>query len=104
MCKVCGCTAGLDAMSENERIKASSNHLRGSIADELREDTTHFRDENGVILTFHGIYQQDDRDPRKEARAKGLPKHHMMMLLTRIPGAIVRPPARSTHANIALLT
>jgi len=50
MCKVCGCTAGLDAMSENERIKASSNHLRGSIAQELREDTIHFGAESGVIL------------------------------------------------------
>jgi sulfite reductase (ferredoxin) len=101
MCKVCGCTAGLDAMSENERIKASSNHLRGSIAEELREDTTHFAEENGVILKFHGIYQQDDRDRRKEARAKGLDKHHMMMIRTRIPGGIVSPGGYLAHDHIA---
>ena len=101
MCKVCGCTAGLDAMSENERVKASSDHLRGSIAEELREDTTHFREENAIILKFHGIYQQDDRDRRKEARAKGLDKHHMMMIRTRIPGGIVSPEGYLTHDDIA---
>lgn len=101
MCKVCGCTAGLEAMSETERIKASSNHLRGSIARELREDSAHFSEDNVVVLKFHGIYQQDDRDRRKEARLKGLDKHHMMMIRTRIPGGIVAPEGYLAHDEIA---
>jgi sulfite reductase (ferredoxin) len=101
MCQLCGCTAGLDAMSEIERIKASSNHLRGTIKEDLGQDTAHFREENAVILKFHGIYQQDDRDRRKEARSKGLDKHHMMMIRTRIPGGIVSPEGYLAHDAIA---
>jgi sulfite reductase (ferredoxin) len=101
MCMVCGCSLGLDAISEVERVKAASNHLRGTIKEELTQDTPSFRDQNAVILKFHGIYQQDDRDRRKEARLKGLDKHHMMMIRTRIPGGIVSPEGYLAHDEIA---
>jgi sulfite reductase (ferredoxin) len=101
MCNVCGCTTGVDAMSEVERIKAASNALRGSIASELEDGSAHFSDESGQILKFHGVYQQDDRDRRKEARRLGLDKHHMMMIRTRIPGGIVPPDAYLAHDRIA---
>src|SRR5437588_437594 len=39
MCKVCGCTPSLDGFSKNEKIKASSEHLRGTIEEELAADT-----------------------------------------------------------------
>jgi sulfite reductase (ferredoxin) len=101
MCNVCGCTADLDGMSEVERIKAASNALRGSIATELEDGSAHFSDASGQILKFHGVYQQDDRDRRKEARRLGLDKHHMMMIRTRIPGGIVPPDAYLAHDRIA---
>ncbi len=101
MCRVCGCVSGLDGMSEVERVKAHSNHLRGTIKDELALDTRAFVEENALILKFHGIYQQDDRDRRKEARLKGLDKHHMMMIRTRIPGGIVSPDGYLAHDRIA---
>src|SRR5437762_7301328 len=48
-----------------------------------------------------GSYQQDDRDRRKEARAKGLDKHHQLMIRTRIPGGIVSADAYLAHDAIS---
>ncbi len=93
--------ASLEALSKNESIKAASNHLRGLIKEELIEDTPAFGDESEQLLKFHGIYQQDDRDRRKEARARGLDKHHQLMIRTRIPGGIVSPDAYIAHDEIS---
>ena len=101
MCKVCGCTPSLDGFSKNESIKANSNHLRGLIKEELVEDTPAFSDDSEQLLKFHGIYQQDDRDRRKEARAKGLAKHHQLMIRTRIPGGVVSADAYLAHDDIS---
>ena len=91
----------LDALSKNESIKATSNHLRGQIADELLDDSPAFGEESEQLLKFHGVYQQDDRDRRKEARAKGLDKHHQLMIRTRIPGGVVSPEAYIAHDDIS---
>ena len=91
----------LEGLSSNETIKAKSNHLRGLIKEELVEDTPAFTDDSEQLLKFHGIYQQDDRDRRKEARAKGLDKHHQLMIRTRIPGGIVSADAYLAHDDIA---
>ena len=91
----------LDGFSSNESIKASSNHLRGLIKEELLEDTPAFSDDSEQLLKFHGIYQQDDRDRRKEARAKGLDKHHQLMIRTRIPGGVVSAEAYLAHDDIS---
>ncbi len=91
----------LDGFSRNESIKAASNHLRGLIKEELVEDTLAFGDDSEQLLKFHGIYQQDDRDRRKEARARGLDKHHQLMIRTRIPGGIVSPDAYLAHDDIS---
>jgi sulfite reductase (ferredoxin) len=101
MCDACGCTTELERMSGAEQVKARSNRLRGSLGEELLEDTAVFSDDAEVILKFHGVYQQDDRDLRKEARKLGLDKHHMMMIRTRIPGGIVSPDAYLAHDDIA---
>jgi sulfite reductase (ferredoxin) len=101
MCDTCGCTVDVEQMSGAEQVKARSNRLRGSISDELLEDTPVFSDDAGVILKFHGVYQQDDRDLRKEARKLGRDKHHMMMIRSRIPGGMVTPEAYLAHDRIA---
>src|SRR5207249_8383850 len=94
-------TEPLDALSKNESIKARSQHLRGTIKEELREDTPAFTEEAAQVLKFHGVYQQDDRDRRKEARALGLDKAHQMMIRTRIPGGVVSPDGYLAHDDIA---
>jgi sulfite reductase (ferredoxin) len=91
----------LEGLSRNESIKATSNHLRGLIEEELLEDTPAFGEDSEQLLKFHGIYQQDDRDRRKEARARGLAKHHQLMIRTRIPGGLVSPDAYIAHDDIS---
>jgi sulfite reductase (ferredoxin) len=93
--------SALGGVSGNETIKATSNHLRGLIKEELLEDTPAFGDDSETLLKFHGIYQQDDRDRRKEARSKGLAKHHQLMIRTRIPGGVVSPDAYIAHDDIS---
>ena len=93
--------SALEGLSGNETIKATSNHLRGLIKEELLEDTPAFGDASETLLKFHGIYQQDDRDRRKEARAKGLTKHHQLMIRTRIPGGVVSADAYIAHDDIS---
>src|SRR4030088_3079929 len=91
----------LDGLSKNETVKATSNHLRGLIKEELLEDTASFANDSETLLKSHAIYQQDDRDRRKEARAKGLTKHHQLMIRTRIPGGVVSPAGYMPHDDIS---
>jgi sulfite reductase (ferredoxin) len=91
----------LEGLSKVEKIKATSNHLRGTIAEELGEQSPAFSEESAQLLKFHGVYQQDDRDRRKEARARGQDKHHQMMIRTRIPGGLVSSDGYLAHDEIA---
>jgi len=92
----------LDAFSKNESIKAGSRHLRGQIAEELADEgLPAFTDDTEQLLKFHGVYQQDDRDRRKEARARGLDKHHQLMIRTRIPGGVMTAEGYLAHDEIS---
>jgi|ERR1022692_4024447 sulfite reductase (ferredoxin) len=100
MCTTCGCVDAVH-LAGVESVKAGSNQLRGTIAAELGEDTARFSEDAGHILKFHGVYQQDDRDRRRDARRLGLDKHHMMMIRTRIPGGVVSADAYLAHDRVA---
>jgi sulfite reductase (ferredoxin) len=101
MCETCGCTDAVDGLSKVEVIKANSNHLRGEIVAELGTEEPLFTEASMQLLKFHGVYQQEDRDRRKEARRLGLAKHHQMMIRTRIPGGVVSADAYLAHDRIA---
>jgi sulfite reductase (ferredoxin) len=80
-------------MAENEAkrsavegVKENSRALRGTIAEELARDTDKFGDADKNLIKFHGFYQQEDRDARKERRAGGLGKFHIFMVRCKIPG------------------
>ncbi len=73
-------------MANIEEIKKNSNYLRGTIKEELESDSSHFNPENFQILKFHGTYQQDDRDLRKERKKAKMERAYIMMVRTRIPG------------------
>src|ERR1700722_18104155 len=75
--------------SATEGIKEASQALRGTIADELGQDTDRFGEQDKQLLKFHGTYQQEDRDARKSRRAEGLGKHYMFMVRCKIPGGRV---------------
>jgi len=53
-------------LSSAETLKRNSRHLRGTIAEEMGNALPYFSKPATGILKFHGIYQQDDRDLRKQ--------------------------------------
>jgi sulfite reductase (ferredoxin) len=69
-----------------EGIKEGSRQLRGSISLELLQDSDHFSEQDKQLLKFHGTYQQEDRDARKNRKKDGIGKHHMFMVRCKIPG------------------
>jgi sulfite reductase (ferredoxin) len=69
-----------------EEIKRSSRHLRGELAGELATGADSFEHDSVVLLKFHGIYQQDDRDVRRARAAKKLPLAYSCMVRTSVPG------------------
>ncbi len=77
---------GVGEGSKVERIKVSSKHLRGQIAEELSQDTTHFAEEQVQLIKFHGIYQQENRDARQLRKQAGEEKAYQFMVRSRIPG------------------
>jgi sulfite reductase (ferredoxin) len=69
-----------------EVVKENSRQLRGTLAGELAAASDHFGDQDKNLLKFHGTYQQEDRDARKNRSREGLGKHYMFMVRCRIPG------------------
>ncbi len=75
-----------------ERLKKQSNYLRGTILEDLDDGLTGgFSGDNFLLIRFHGMYQQDDRDIRAERAAQKLEPRHAMMLRCRLPGGIITP-------------
>ena len=79
-------------LSDNERIKRESRHLRGTIGQDLKDDLTGgFKGDNFQLIRFHGMYQQDDRDIRAERSKQKLEPLHNVMLRARLPGGVITP-------------
>jgi sulfite reductase (ferredoxin) len=72
--------------SKVELVKEASRYLRGPIDTELENGVDHFGEDSGLVLKFHGIYQQDDRDLRKSRKAQGLGPDFSFMIRVAIPG------------------
>src|SRR5579863_4791104 len=72
--------------SKVERIKVESDYLHGQIAEEMAEDSNRFSESQIQLIKFHGIYQQENRDIRKERKAAGTEKAYQFMVRSRIPG------------------
>lgn len=78
--------------ADNERLKAESHFLRGTIADDLKDPVTGgFTADNFQLIRTHGMYQQDDRDIRGERIKQKLEPLHNVMLRARMPGGIITP-------------
>jgi sulfite reductase (NADPH) hemoprotein beta-component len=78
--------------ADNERLKAESNYLRGTIVDDLKDHVTGgFTADNFQLIRTHGMYQQDDRDIRNERTKQKLEPLHNVMLRARMPGGIITP-------------
>jgi sulfite reductase beta subunit-like hemoprotein len=71
--------------SKVEVAKRHGRHLRGTIAETLASERTHFGGDDVALLKFHGTYQQDDRDARRVLEAAGLEKAYRFMVRVAIP-------------------
>ena len=89
------------ALSEVERLKAESLGLRGSLAEELENSSSHLSDEAMQLLKFHGSYQQDDRDVRRERKKAGLEPAYSFMVRSKLPGGVVTAAQYLIHDQIA---
>ena len=79
-------------LADNERLKAQSRHLRGTIEQDLKDPLTGgFTADNFQLIRFHGMYQQDDRDIRAERTKQKLEPLHNVMLRARLPGGVCNP-------------
>ncbi|MEH0831872.1 assimilatory sulfite reductase (NADPH) hemoprotein subunit [Pectobacterium cacticida] len=79
-------------LADAERMKRESNFLRGTIAEDLNDGLTGgFKGDNFLLIRFHGMYQQDDRDIRAERAEQKLEPRHAMMLRCRLPGGVMTP-------------
>jgi sulfite reductase (ferredoxin) len=74
-----------------EALKLDSEYLAGTIADELANDADDFDDDAEILLKFHGIYQQDDRDVRRARTQLKLPLDYSCMVRASVPGGVITP-------------
>ncbi|WOD27032.1 NADPH-dependent assimilatory sulfite reductase hemoprotein subunit [Alloalcanivorax xenomutans] len=80
----------LERLNENEQLKARSRHLRGTISEGLDDLLTGaVPGEDPLLMKFHGIYQQDDRDRRADRRQRRLEPAYQFMVRLRIPGGVL---------------
>ena len=90
-------------LSANERIKANSHLLRGTIADGLTHvETGSLADDDTQLTKFHGFYQQDDRDLRAERGKQRMEKAFSFMVRLRVPAGSLTPKQWLGVTKIAL--
>ncbi|HEY6207540.1 MAG TPA: NADPH-dependent assimilatory sulfite reductase hemoprotein subunit [Gemmatimonadales bacterium] len=76
-------------LSAVERVKEESGGLRGDLAAQLAADATHLTETGAQLLKFHGSYQQEDRDRRRERRGTGEEPAYQFMVRCKIPGGVL---------------
>lgn len=72
-----------------ETLKAESRQLRGTILEEVHSGDAAFTADAGQLLKFHGIYQQDDRDVRRQLTRAKEPLAHSCMVRCSVPGGVL---------------
>ncbi len=83
-----------------ELIKRHSIGLRGEIVETLVAGASHFEDTEYQLLKFHGSYQQDDRDLRRERRKQKLDKAWGMMVRSKIPAGCLTAKQYLMHEGL----
>src|SRR5262249_37067535 len=83
-------------LTRNEGLKSNCPTLAGTIGPTLANAAVdRFTEDDYEFLKFHGIYQQDDRDKRKEG------KQYIFMVRGRLPGGVVKPEHYLTFDGLA---
>lgn len=82
----------IESLHANERLKKESRHLRGNISSGLKDGLTGaVPGEDPLLMKFHGIYQQDDRDVRANRQHRKLEPAYQFMVRLRLPGGLLTP-------------
>jgi sulfite reductase (ferredoxin) len=76
-------------MADVEGIKLTSNYLRGDLSASLADDTEVFSDAGQVLIKFHGIYAQDNREVRRARTQAGEELEHIYMIRASVPGGVL---------------
>lgn len=76
-------------LSAVEKVKEESHGLAGNLAAQLAADSDHFSDAGAQLLKFHGTYQQEDRDQRRERRGTDAEPAHQFMVRCKVPGGVL---------------
>lgn len=77
-------------LSVTEKIKVASKGLRGTLKESLLDEHTGaLREDDQILVKFHGMYQQDDRDRREERAEKKLERLYSYMIRLRLPGGFL---------------
>jgi len=84
-----------------EELKLNSDGLRGEIVSEFSNEKPNVTEETYQLLKFHGMYQQDDRDLRKQRSSQGLERAWSFMIRSRVPGGIITPTQYLAHDKIS---
>lgn len=72
-----------------EKIKAESRFLRGTLVEDIQNESTGgISADNAQLTKFHGLYLQDDRDERLERRKAKLERAFSFMMRIRVPGGV----------------
>ncbi|HEX5538374.1 MAG TPA: sulfite reductase, partial [Methylophilaceae bacterium] len=80
----------IENLHSNEQLKHRSRYLRGSIDESLAKTITGaVAGDDTLLMKFHGIYQQDDRDVRSQRAARKLEPIYQFMVRLRIPGGFL---------------
>jgi sulfite reductase (ferredoxin) len=72
-----------------ETIKVESRYLAGTIEPELANEAPAFEHDAELLLKFHGIYQQDDRDTRRARTQQQLGLDYSCMVRASVPGGVI---------------
>ena len=84
------------SLSHNEVIKEANPSLAGEIAPTLNDSAVDaFSKDDQQFLKFHGIYQQDDRDVRKQG------KKFIFMIRGVNPGGVLAPELYLTYDRLS---
>lgn len=76
-------------MADVEGIKQRSGYLRGDLSESLSDDTEVFSEAGQVLIKFHGIYAQDNRDVRRIRTQQGEDLEHIYMIRASVPGGVL---------------
>lgn len=74
-------------LSPIEAHKIEGHYLRGTLLEEFADvSLEHLSEANKSLIKFHGSYQQEDRDARKNRNKAGVGKSYMFMIRLKLPG------------------